>query len=217
MIATSDLTFSYTSSNLFTFPNVKCEPGEQLLILGDSGSGKTTLLHLICGLLKPKSGIIEIDEVQVSSLNERALDKFRGKNIGVIFQEAHFVQSLTVIENLALPSLMTGQKIQSSDLHQRAMALLKRLRLEHKADSLPKELSVGEQQRASIARALIHKPKVVFADEPTSALDDKSTEAVITLLEEETKHAGASLIIVTHDQRLKSRYSDRVELKDLVS
>ncbi len=217
MIATSDLTFSYTSSNLFTFPNVKCEPGEQLLILGDSGSGKTTLLHLICGLLKPKSGIIEIDEVQVSSLNDRALDKFRGKNIGVIFQEAHFVQSLSVIENLALPALMTGQKFQSSYLQQRAMELLKRLRLDHKADSLPKELSVGEQQRASIARALIHKPKVVFADEPTSALDDKSTEAVISLLEEETKHAGASLIIVTHDQRLKSRYNDRIELKDLVS
>ena len=217
MIATSDLTFSYPNSNLFTFPNVKCDPGGQLLILGDSGSGKTTLLHLICGLLKPKNGVIQIAEVKVSSLNDRELDTFRGKNIGVVFQEAHFVQSLTVIENLALPSLMTGQKIQSSDLHQRAMELLKRLRLEDKADSLPKELSVGEQQRASIARALMHKPKVVFADEPTSALDDKSTEAVITLLEEETKHAGASLIIVTHDQRLKSRYSDRVELKDLVS
>ena len=87
--------------------------------------------------------------------------------------------------------------------------------LYHKADSLPHELSVGEQQRASIARALIHKPKVVFADEPTSALDDKSTEAVISLLEEETNHAGASLVIVTHDQRLKDRYDDRVELKDL--
>ena len=94
MIATSDLTFSYTSSNLFTFPNVKCEPGEQLLILGDSGSGKTTLLHLICGLLKPKNGIIEIDGVKVSSLNDRALDKFRGKNIGVIFQSFNLIQTI---------------------------------------------------------------------------------------------------------------------------
>ncbi len=217
MIVTRDLTFSYTSSNLFTFPNVRCEPGRQLLILGDSGSGKTTLLHLICGLLKPQSGIIEIDGIRVSSLVDRNLDRFRGKNIGIVFQEAHFVQSLTVIENLGLPALMIGQNIQSNDLHKRALELLKRLGLEHKADSLPKELSVGEQQRASIARALIHKPKVVFADEPTSALDDKSTEAVISLLEDETKHAGASLIIVTHDQRLKSRYADRVELKDLVS
>ena len=80
---------------------------------------------------------------------------------------------------------------------------------------MPRDLSMGEQQRASIARAIIHKPKVIFADEPTSALDDKSTEAVISLLEEEAHHVGASLIIVTHDQRLKSRYSDRVELESI--
>ena len=110
---------------------------------------------------------------------------------------------------------MTKSGESSEELRERTRGLLKRLRLEHKADSLPNELSVGEQQRASIARALIHKPKVVFADEPTSALDDKSTEAVISLLEEETRLAGACLIIVTHDQRLKSRYSDRVELKSL--
>ena len=185
------------------------------MILGDSGSGKTTLLHLICGLLKPQTGSINIDGIDVTSLNDRELDKFRGVNIGVVFQQAHFAQSLTVSENLALPALMTSENISSEDLRERTVGLLKRLRLDHKADSLPSELSVGEQQRASIARALIHKPKVVFADEPTSALDDKSTEAVISLLEEETNHAGASLVIVTHDQRLKDRYDDRVELKDL--
>ena len=215
MIATLDLTFSYHGSGLLTFPNVECSSGGQLLILGDSGSGKTTLLHLICGLLKPQTGSINIDGIDVTSLNDRELDKFRGVNIGVVFQQAHFAQSLTVSENLALPALMTSENISSEDLRERTVGLLKRLRLDHKADSLPSELSVGEQQRASIARALIHKPKVVFADEPTSALDDKSTEAVISLLEEETNHAGASLVIVTHDQRLKDRYDDRVELKDL--
>jgi len=215
MIATSDLTFCYTGSDLLTFPNVNCKAGGQLLILGDSGSGKTTLLHLICGLLKPLSGSVEIAGVQVSDLDGVTLDKFRGENIGIVFQQAHFVQSLTVSENLALPALMTKSGESSEELRERTRGLLKRLRLEHKADSLPNELSVGEQQRASIARALIHKPKVVFADEPTSALDDKSTEAVISLLEEETRLAGACLIIVTHDQRLKSRYSDRVELKSL--
>ena len=170
---------------------------------------------MVCGLLKPESGDIEISGVKISSLNERELDKFRGENIGVVFQQAHFVQSLTVSENLALPALMTSEDISSEELAERSLGLLKRLRLDHKADSLPGELSVGEQQRASIARALIHKPKVVFADEPTSALDDKSTEAVISLLEEETRLAGASLVIVTHDQRLKDRYDDRVELKGL--
>mgnify|MGYP001417296806 FL=1 len=215
MIATLDLTFSYHGSSLLTFPNMECRSSGQLLILGDSGSGKTTLLHLICGLLKPQTGSINIDGIDVTSLNDRELDKFRGVNIGVVFQQAHFVQSLTVSENLALPALMTSENISSEELSERTVGLLKRLRLDHKADSLPRELSVGEQQRASIARALIHKPKVVFADEPTSALDDKSTEAVISLLEEETNHAGASLVIVTHDQRLKHRYDDRVELKDL--
>ena len=215
MIATLDLTFSYHGSSLLTFPNMDCRSGGQLLILGDSGSGKTTLLHLICGLLKPQTGSINIDGIDVTSLNDRELDKFRGVNIGVVFQQAHFVQSLTVSENLALPALMTSENISSEELRERTVGLLKRLRLNHKADSLPRELSVGEQQRASIARALIHKPKVVFADEPTSALDDKSTEDVISLLEEETNHAGASLVIVTHDQRLKDRYDARVELKDL--
>lgn len=215
MIATLDLTFSYHGSSLLTFPNLECRSGGQLLILGDSGSGKTTLLHLICGLLKPQTGSINIDGIDVTSLNDRELDKFRGVNIGVVFQQAHFVQSLTVSENLALPALMTSENISSEELRERTVGLLKRLRLNHKADSLPRELSVGEQQRASIARALIHKPKVVFADEPTSALDDKSTEDVISLLEEETNHAGASLVIVTHDQRLKDRYDARVELKDL--
>ena len=215
MIATLDLTFSYPDSGILTFPNLECDSSGQLLILGNSGSGKTTLLHIMCGLLKPQTGSINIDGIDLTALNDRELDKFRGVNIGVVFQQAHFVQSLTVIENLALPALMTSENISSEELRERTVRLLTRLSLQHKAYSLPSELSVGEQQRASIARALIHKPKVVFADEPTSALDDKSTEAVISLLEEETNHAGASLVIVTHDQRLKNRYDDRVELKDL--
>jgi len=215
MISTRDLTFSYSGSELLSFPDVSCRSGDQLLILGDSGSGKTTLLHLICGLLKARSGSIKIGGVDVSVMGDREMDKFRGANIGVIFQQAHFVQSLSVSENLTLPSLMTRDNISSEELYSRISELLERLGLSHKADSSPKELSFGEQQRASIARALIHKPQIVFADEPTSALDDKSTEAVISLLEEETKLAGACLIIVTHDQRLKSRYEKRVELKNL--
>ena len=215
MISTRDLTFSYSGSELLSFPDVSCESGDQLLILGDSGSGKTTLLHLICGLLKARSGSIKIGGVDVSVLGDREMDKFRGANIGVVFQQAHFVQSLSVSENLTLPSLLTKDNISSEELYSRISELLERLGLSHKADASPKELSVGEQQRVSIARALIHKPQIVFADEPTSALDDKSTEAVISLLEEETKLAGACLVIVTHDQRLKSRYEKRVELKNL--
>jgi putative ABC transport system ATP-binding protein len=111
--------------------------------------------------------------------------------------------------------MLTGSNITAEELKVRTHELLDSLGVEHKFDSYPKDLSVGEQQRASIARALVHKPSVVFADEPTSALDDKSTESVIRLLEEETEKVGASLIIVTHDSRLKTRYKDRVELQPL--
>jgi putative ABC transport system ATP-binding protein len=105
----------------------------------------------------------------------------------------------------------------SSELKERTHVLLDRLGVGHKSDARPKDLSVGEQQRASIARALVHNPSVVFVDEPTSALDDKSTEAVIQLLEDETLKAGATLIIVTHDSRLKSRYKDQVELSNIIN
>ncbi len=197
------------------FPDFNCPNGGRFLILGDSGSGKTTMLHLMCGLLNARTGKVEINGVNLQSLGTKNLDHFRGKNIGVIFQKAHFVQSLTIKENLYLPSMLTKSAITSGELNVRSDELLVRLRLDHKANSLPRDLSMGEQQRASIARAIIHKPKVIFADEPTSALDDKSTEAVMSLLEEEAQLVGASLIIVTHDQRLKSRYSDRVELKSI--
>ena len=216
MIASCDLTFKYHNSEQeLVFPDFNCPNGGRFLILGDSGSGKTTMLHLMCGLLNARTGKVEINGVNLQSLGTKNLDHFRGKNIGVIFQKAHFVQSLTMKENLYLPSMLTKSAITSGELNVRSDELLVRLRLDHKANSLPRDLSMGEQQRASIARAIIHKPKVIFADEPTSALDDKSTEAVMSLLEEEAQLVGASLIIVTHDQRLKSRYSDRVELKSI--
>lgn len=215
MIQTSDLTFSYTtSSQLIEFPDIYCDASGKLLILGDSGSGKTTLLHLLSGMLQAKSGTITIAGKSLERMTDRQLDQLRGEEIGIVFQQAHFVQSLTVAENLRLPAFLTGNKVDAA-LDARIIELLERLGVGHKANSLPSNLSVGEQQRASIARALVHKPSIVFADEPTSALDDKSTESVISLLEEEVANAGASLIVVTHDSRLKSRYSDRIELKSL--
>jgi ABC-type lipoprotein export system ATPase subunit len=218
MIRARDLTFSYDGSQqTLKFPDIKCETGGKLLILGESGSGKTTLLHLLCGLLRPDGGDITVSGLGIKELTDRELDQFRGRELGIVFQQAHFVQSLTVAENLALPALLSKDNITAKELADRTHELLTRLKLNHKSDSLPKDLSVGEQQGASIARAIIHKPSVVFADEPTSALDDSSTNAVIELLEEETKLAGASLIVVTHDSRLKSRYSERIELQNLAS
>ena len=215
MIAACDLKFSYSETTSLEFPDFKCQNGNKLLLIGNSGSGKTTLLHLLCGLIRPDSGSMQVAGLDLNTLGDRELDKFRGRELGIVFQQSHFVQSLTVAENLALPTMLTGSNITAEELKIRTHELLDRLGIGHKFNSYPKDLSVGEQQRASIARALVHKPSVVFADEPTSALDDKSTESVIRLLEEETEKVGASLIIVTHDSRLKNRYKDRVELQPI--
>ena len=201
MIAACDLKFSYSETTSLEFPDFKCQNGNKLLLIGNSGSGKTTLLHLLCGLIRPDSGSMQVAGLDLNTLGDRELDKFRGRELGIVFQQSHFVQSLTVAENLALPTMLTGSNITAEELKVRTHELLDRLGIGHKFNSYPKDLSVGEQQRASIARALVHKPSVVFADEPTSALDDKSTEAVIQLLEDETLKAGATLIIVTHDSR----------------
>jgi len=209
MIACKDIQFQYhPESPVLSFPDLACSREGKLLLLGNSGCGKTTLLHLMCGLLHPQQGDVEVQGQKISTLNGPALDRFRGKHFGIVFQQSHFIQSLSVMENLAIPHFLLGEKFPAS----KAEELLSNLGIAHKAQAKPRALSVGEQQRASIARALIHQPSIVLADEPTSALDDASTAAVIGLLEEQCAQAGAALIVVTHDQRLKSRYSNRVEL-----
>lgn len=209
MIACKDIQFQYhPESPVLSFPDLTCSEEGKLLLLGNSGCGKTTLLHLMCGLLHPQQGNVEVQGQKISALNGPALDRFRGKHFGIVFQQSHFIQSLSVMENLAIPHFLLGEKFPAS----KAEELLSNLGIAHKAQAKPLALSVGEQQRASIARALIHQPSIVLADEPTSALDDASTAAVIGLLEEQCAQAGAALIVVTHDQRLKSRYSNRVEL-----
>lgn len=214
MIACNDIAFQYhMDSPVLSFPNLDCTKGGKLLLLGNSGCGKTTLLHLMCGLLRPRQGKIEVQGQDLAALKGKDLDRFRGEHFGIIFQQSHFIQSLSVLENLAVPHFLLGQSFPKT----KALELLESLGISHKAQAKPQALSVGEQQRASIARALIHQPSIVLADEPTSALDDDSTAAVISLLEEQCAFAGASLIVVTHDQRLKSRYNNRIELKPSAS
>ncbi len=213
MIACKDIAFQYQpDSPILSFPDLACSEKGQLLLLGNSGCGKTTLLHVMCGLLQPQRGSVEVQGQNLGALNGKDLDRFRGENFGVIFQQSHFIQSLSVLENLAVPHFLLGQSFPKSKAHD----LLEALGIAHKANEKPRSLSIGEQQRASIARALVHEPSIVLADEPTSALDDDSTAAVISLLEEQCANAGAALIVVTHDQRLKTRYNNRVELNSAI-
>jgi putative ABC transport system ATP-binding protein len=208
MINTKNLRFSYTKDQEFIFPDLYCEAGSTLLITGDSGKGKTTYLHLLAGLLQPTSGEILIDKTDLVSLSEKKTDRYRGKNIGVVFQKSYFIAALTVLENLQMASwLATGKKHTK-----RAKKLLEQLGIENQAEKLPSQLSIGQQQRVSIARALMNEPKVLLADEPTSSLDDKNAEKVIDLLTSLSKEYKAALLIVTHDSRIKEKFINKITL-----
>jgi len=191
-----------------TFPDINCGEGEHWLLLGQSGSGKTTLLHLLGGLLTTRNGSVQVADTDLGKLSASKLDKFRGKQIGIIFQKAHFVKSLTVEENLMLAQQLAGLPVN----RERIEDLLKHLNVGHKLKSKPNELSQGEQQRVAIARALVNKPKVILADEPTSALDDVNCDEVIKLLEREATEVGATLLVVTHDGRLKEKFNKQIHL-----
>lgn len=208
MLQTEQLSFSYTGINTLKFPDFICQKGEHWLLLGQSGSGKTTLLHLLGGLLSPTNGSVKIGTTDLKTLSTAALDKFRGKHIGIIFQKTHFVRALTVQENMMLAQQLAGISIDKPRISQ----LLNRLNVGHKLHAKTNELSQGEQQRVAIARALVNQPEVILADEPTSALDDENCEEVIQLLEEEAAVAGATLLVVTHDGRLKERFEKQITI-----
>lgn len=208
MLKTNQVRFKYPNGPSFFYPDFECAKGESLVILGQSGVGKSTLLYILGGLLKPADGKVEINETDIVSLNGSALDTFRGKNIGIVFQKSHFISSLTVKENLAFTRKLAGLKADK----RRVDDILTRLAIPHKKDKFPDQLSQGEQQRFSIARALITNPKLILADEPSSALDDKNCELMINLLKEQAEEDQAALAIVTHDYRLSSLFNNKIEL-----
>lgn len=208
MISTKNITFSYNKDQNFIMPDLFCQAGSTVLVTGNSGKGKTTYLHILAGMLQPNSGEILIDNKDFTNLKGSKADKFRGKNIGVVFQKSHFIASLSVLENLEMASwLATGKKHTK-----RAKELLNKLDILEQAHKQPSQLSVGQQQRVSIARALINEPKVLLADEPTSSLDDKNTDNVIELLELLSKEYKAALIIVTHDSRIKAKFTNQITM-----
>jgi putative ABC transport system ATP-binding protein len=207
LLQTTPLTFAYSGQPLLTFPELSLAGGEALLLLGKSGSGKTTFLHLLAGLLAPSSGEIVLDGTALSFLKGHQLDLFRGQNIGIVFQKPHLIAALSVQENLVLAQFLSKKKgVAVSDL-------LKNLELSDKASAAVATLSEGEAQRVSIARALVNSPKLILADEPTSSLDDDRAEQVIHLLKKEAARVGAALIIVPHDQRVKSEVAQVIDVK----
>ena len=205
MLTTSSIEFSYQGGQPFSFPDIQLNRNEELLIIGESGSGKTTVLNIIAGLLKPKSGKVIIDKEDIYALNGEALDKFRGRNIGIIFQKPHILSALTVLENLQVANYFAN--ISDNGIIE---ASLQELGIAHKKDATVNTLSQGEAQRVSIARALVNHPKLILADEPTSSLDDKNADGVIQLLKQQSKKLNAALVVVTHDQRVKDHIQQHI-------
>lgn len=195
-------------------------PGEVVLIMGPSGSGKTTLLLMLGALLKPTAGTIQLDGTTLSALAENRLPGIRLRNFGFIFQDFNLLSALTVLENVAIVAELAGVK--SREAHRKAAALLTELGLEGRLNFLPEKLSGGEKQRVAIARALINDPAVILADEPTANLDSKIGREIMRLLRYIAREHGRSVIIVSHDQRIKE-IADRVlwledgEFKDVVT
>ena len=208
MLTTNSVSFEYENCTHFEFPDLQVDDGLDLLILGESGIGKTTFLHLMAGLLKPKTGRIFVDGTDITRLTGKRLDAFRGENVGIVFQRPHFIHSLTLGENLAMIQYLGKNSADPV----RIKKVLEDLGLLSKIRVRPQRLSQGEQQRAAIALAVINQPKLILADEPTAALDDKNCLKVIELLKSQTKKNRASLIIITHDQRLKSEFNMSVTL-----
>ncbi len=183
------------------------EAGEVVLIMGPSGSGKTTLLLMLGALLKPTEGSIELDGQVISELSEGQLPQIRLHKFGFIFQDFNLLSALTALENVALVAGLTGRR--NGEARRMAEVLLGQLGLTGRLHFLPEQLSGGEKQRVAIARALVNDPAILFADEPTANLDSKIGHEIMRLLRSIAKEQGRSVVIVSHDQRIRD-IADRV-------
>jgi ABC-type lipoprotein export system ATPase subunit len=198
-------------------PGFDLSDAEQVALVGGSGTGKTTLLHLIAGILTPDRGQIVYDNlngsapVDIALLNESKRDVFRGRNVGYIFQTHHLLPGFTALENVLLGMSFTGRA------HDPAWAkhLLSEVGLSDRLHYKPEKLSVGQQQRVAVARALANRPRLVLADEPTGALDPKNAQAVLDLIRALCKEVGASLLLVSHDPLISGQLPRVVALSEL--
>jgi putative ABC transport system ATP-binding protein len=205
-----------SASTIIDVPGFELAAGEQVAMVGSSGSGKTTLLHLIAGLLVPDDGSIAFDlgegnVTELQQLSEAARDVFRGRYMGYVFQTHHLLPGFTALENVLLGMSFTGR---GAD-RKWAKQLLDEVGLSDRLNYKPAKLSVGQQQRVAVARALANKPKLVLADEPTGALDATNAQQVLDLMRKLCTEVGASLVIVTHDRGIAEQLPRVVELSEI--
>ena len=208
MISVQGLRHRYGDQLVLALDAWRAAAGERWLVLGPSGSGKTTLLGILGGLLRPSEGRVTVAGVDLAGLSGSELDRFRGRHVGFVPQKLHLIPSLGVEENLVLAQYLAGLAQDRA----RAREVLAALGLAERTHAKPAELSHGQAQRVAVARALINRPGVILADEPTSNLDDAQCTRAIELLESQAAACGATLVVATHDQRVRARFPNRVEL-----
>ncbi len=181
-------------------------PGEVVAVMGPSGSGKSTLLHCLAGIIGPDSGTVRYGDRELTAMTDAQRSALRRTDFGFVFQFGQLVPELTALENVALPLRLNGTK--RKDAERQAREWLERLEVDDVRDKRPGELSGGQGQRIAVARALVNRPRVVFADEPTGALDSLNGERVLTLLTDAARDTSAAVVLVTHESRVAA-YSDR--------
>ena len=207
-IKIASLSFQYPGGKLIDFANINIGEKESWLLTGNSGSGKTTLLHLIAGILSPSNGTITIANTEINTLRPAQLDAFRAKHIGLVFQKSYFIDALSMRKNLKYFAELSGEKVDSTY----QAKLLSDLGIDHLSHKKPAQLSSGELQRFSIARALINKPEILLADEPTSSLDDDNCKRFTELIISICNSYHVTLVVATHDARLKKEFVNTIQL-----
>jgi len=200
-----NLDFVIANNTILSKLNFSVDNGSHLIVSGPSGSGKSTLINLMSGLLRPTSGYISFEGKDYSKLTEKDIDEIRSKNFGLIFQRLHLVKHLTVEQNI----LLGFNKLKSPNI----IELIEDIGLTSKRKQLAKNLSFGESQRVAIARGVINNPKIIFADEPTSSLDDTNTKKVLELISTQAKKNKSSIVISSHDERVKKFFKNISEIK----
>ena len=198
------------SINVLKNIDLNIKKKETVSVVGESGSGKTSLIMLIGGLEKPNSGKIIFQDQEITDLSEDEVSEIRKKNIGIIFQSFYLIPNYTAVENVALTLELNNFK----DPTNQAKEILERMRLKHRFNNLPSQLSGGEQQRVAIARAIAMKPELILADEPTGNLDSENSEIISEILFNYVKEEGSSLIMVTHDEKLADKAQRKIKIKD---
>jgi len=208
MITVRGLEHRYGAEAVLRLDSWKVAAGERWLVIGPSGSGKSTLLHVIAGLVRPTAGEVQVFEKNLSSLKGAYLDRWRGATVGIVLQALHLVSHLSVRDNLRLAQYLARLPQDEAAVNDSLAAL----GVADKAARRPDELSQGERQRVAIARAVVNGPKLLLADEPTANLDDAAAAKAVDLLTGEAERRGATLVVATHDARVKGRFRERLEL-----